>query len=173
MGMSRRVRSTAVFFLAFALLIESPCLFAGDQKHNRASLSGVKEFYVVVEKIAPEIERDGLTEGLIRRDMEWRLQKAGLQTIPEAEAFDVSGSPYLYVNVYVLKLSATKEYIYSINMAFKQDVYLAREPVMVLGASTWSTGETMGITGNLQKIRASIGAQLEQFIAAFFDANPK
>ena len=173
MGMYRRMWSTAVVFLAFTLLIESPFLFAGDQKHNRASLSGVKEFYVVVEKIAPEIERDGLTEGLIRRDIEWRLQKAGLKTIPKAEAFDVSGSPYLYVNTYVLKLEATKEYIYSINTAFHQDVYLAREPVMVLGASTWSTGETIGITGNLQKIRASIGAQLEQFIGAYHDVNPK
>jgi len=173
MGTYHRAAATAGLFLALTLWTGLSFLFAGDQKHNRASLGGIKEFYVVVEKVDPEIEKEGLTQDQICTDIESRLRKAGIKTIPKADAFDVAGSPYLYVNADVLKLGATREYIYSINTAFKQDVYLAREPVMVLGAATWSTGETIGITGSLQKIRASIAAQVEQFVGAFHDVNPR
>ena len=173
MVLYRCMPSMSVAFLAAALLIHPPFSSADDLKQNRVSLSGAKQFYVLVEKISPEIEREGLTEGSIAGEVLQQLHRAGLKTIPRAEAYEVPGSPYLYVNAQALKLRATGEYIYAISMAFKQDVYLARDPVMVMGASTWSTGETIGITGNLQKVRASIRAQVEQFIAAYFDANPK
>ena len=159
--------------LASTLFIGSPVLFADDYRQNRVSLSGIRACCVLVEKLTPEIEKTGLNDGLIRRDVESRLQRAGIKTIKKADSNEVLGSPCLYVNASILRLETTKEYIYSIHTAFKQDVYSMREAVTIVGAVTWSTGVTIGITGNLDRIRSSIGAQVDQFITAYFDVNAR
>ena len=159
--------------LVVALLNLTSLGFAEDAKYNRESLRGIKRFYVSVENLDPVIEKSGLTKKSIGKDVESWLRKAGIKTFTKKECFDIKGNPYYYVNINVLKLHATKEYIYSIHTSFKQNVYSVREPITIIGAATWSTGNTIGITGNLNKIRTSIKAQVDQFIGAYFAVNPK
>ncbi len=147
-------------------------LFASDNNVNRLSLRGLKGVYVSVEKIDSEIEKDGLTKSLIRKDVELKLQRAGIKILSRDKWFETTGSPYLYVNVNVLKLPASKEYIYSINTAFRQNVYPVREPIEVIGATTWSIGEIVGITYNLNKIRSSVKGQADKFIKTYLTVNP-
>jgi hypothetical protein len=85
----------------------------------------------------------------------------------------LEGSPFLDVNAHVLKLRATREYIYSVNISFKQTVYPARKPVEITGAATWTIGGIIGITSDLDKIRASVKDQVEDFIQAYLAVNPK
>jgi len=146
-------------------------LFASNTTINRLSLRGLKGVYVEVERIEPEIEKDGLTKNHIRRDVELKLRKTGIKTLSKDEWFNTIGSPYLYVNVNVMKLRASKEYIYSVNIALRQNVYPVREPIEVIGATTWSIGGIVGITYNLNKIRSSVKSQVDKFIKAYLAVN--
>jgi len=146
-------------------------LFAYDTQTSRQSLRGLKGIYVEVEKIEPEIEKDGLTKNLIQRDVELELKKAGIKTLTKDVWFTTTGSPYLYVNANILKLRASKEYIYSINIALRQNVYPVREPIEVIGATTWSIGGIVGITYDLNKIRSSIKGQVDTFIKTYLAIN--
>jgi len=159
---------------SLCILMLSPLSsFGGDPRFNRDSLKEIKSFYVSVERLAPEIEEDGLTLKSIQQDVEIQLRRAGIKTVPEKEAFDVPGNPYLYVNSHVLKLPATKEYIYSIRISFHQNVYSVREPTIIVGAATWSSANVIGITGNLAKIPTSIKTQVATFIEAYRFVNPR
>jgi hypothetical protein len=169
----RRFRhlSSLLTFVCFFMLFPASSL-GGDPRFNRSSLKDVQSFYVSVEPLAAEIEQDGLTQKSIQDDVEIQLRRAGINTVPEKEAFDVPGNPYLYVNSHVLNLPATKEYIYSIRVSFHQNVYSLREPTIIVGAATWSSANIIGITGNLIKIRASIKNQVATFIEAYRSVNP-
>jgi len=161
-----------ITFILPLLTLSSPVM-ASDSQISRESLRDLKGIYVSVEKLAPEIGKDGLTGNSIGRDVESMLRKAKIKTLSKAEWFDATGSPYLYVNANVLKLPSTKEYIYSVNIAFKQNVYPVREAVEILGAATWSVGGIIGITPSLDKIRASIREQVDKFIKAYLSVNPR
>jgi len=146
-------------------------LFASETNISRLSLRGLKGVYVKVEKIDSEIEKDGLTKNRIRKDVELKLRKAGIKTLSRDKWLIATGSPYLYVNVNVMKLRASKEYIYSVNIALRQNVYPVREPIEVIGATTWSIGGIVGITYNLNKIRSSVKGQIDKFIKTYLSVN--
>lgn len=159
--------------LVFAILPLSSYALASDTKYNRTSLRGVEGVYVKVEGLTPELEKDGLKQTLIRRDVESELRTAGIRTLSKEKWFDMTGSPHLYVNINCLKLGETKEYIYSIRIAFRQNVYPEREPILILGATTWSVGGVIGITQRIDKIRASLKSRVDEFIKAYLSVNPK
>lgn len=146
---------------------------AGQYSIQQESLRDLKGVFISVENFAPEIQKDGLTKDRIRKDVELMLRKAGIKILSKKEWFDVEGSPFLYVNTHVVKLRETREYIYSINISFKQTVYPARKPVEITGAATWTIGGIIGITPDLDKIRASVKTQVEDFIKAYLAVNPK
>ena len=100
-----------------------------------------------------------------------KLRKARIKTLSKDKWLIATGSPYLYVNVNVLKLRASKEYIYSVNIALRQNVYPVREPIEVIGATTWSIGGIVGITYNLNKIRSSVKGQVDKFIKTYLSVN--
>jgi len=169
-GRKNRILLTALSLFLWAIPSAG---FAADDGSTRQSLRGIKGIYVSVENIDLEVERYGLTRDRIRSDVESSLQKAGIKTIPREDWYEISGNPFLYVDAHVLKLRTTKEFIYSINIALKQNVYLTREPVEILEATTWSLGSVTGITGKLEKIRDSVKKQVERFIKAYLSANQR
>ena len=173
--MNRYVRIAFVggVSLVFAMLPFSSQVLASDAKYNRASLRGVEGVYLKVEGLTPQLEKDGLKETLIRRDVESELRTAGIKTLSKEKWSDMTGSPHLYVNINCLKLGESKEYIYSIRVAFRQNVYPEREPILILGATTWSVGGVIGITHRIEKIRASLKSRVEEFIKAYLSVNPK
>ncbi len=156
----------------FVLLNITSFSLAGQYSIQQESLRDLKGVYISVESLAPDIQNDGLTKDQIRKDVELILRKAGIKILSKKEWFDVEGSPFLYVNAHVVKLRETREYIYSINISFKQTVYPARKPVEITGAATWTIGGIIGITPDLDKIRASVKTQVEDFIKAYLSVNP-
>jgi len=160
-----------LFFLILGLSGGEAC--ASDDAASRRSLSGIKGFSVKVEKINPEIEGDGLKAMAIQSEAEGLLKGLGIKVLSKGESLDEPGEPALHINLHILKLRATSEYIYSIQLAFRQNAYLSRAPIEVLGASTWSLGLVTGITSDLGKIRGSIKEQVQKFGEAFRSANPK
>jgi len=72
-----------------------------------------------------------------------------------------------------VKLRETREYIYAIHIALRENVYLTREAIEIWGATSWSKGGVVGITGSLEKIRNSAKAEVEAFVAAYRSQNPR
>lgn len=171
--MNRRKHFCIITTVVFALLNMTTFSLAAYHSIQRESLRGLKGVYVSVENLTPEIQKDGLTKDRIQGDVELMLRTAGIKILSKEEWFDEEGGPSLYVNANVLKLSATREYVYSVNISFKQTVYPIRKPMEITGAATWSVGGIVGITPDLGKIRASIKEQVDEFIKAYWSVNPK
>ena len=171
--MNKRKYCCILLIVVLALLNMTSFSFAGDYSIQTESLRDLKGVYVSVESPTPEIQKDGLTEDRIKKDVELMLRMAGIKILSKEEWFDAEGSPSLYVNANVLKLLETREYVYSVNISFKQSVYPVREPMEISGAATWSAGGIVGITPDLDKIRASVKEQVDEFIKAYLSVNPK
>jgi hypothetical protein len=136
------------------------------------SFGGLKGIYVSVERLDPRIEKDGLTDDQVRADVVSQLRLAGIKVLSKKEWFDTEGSPYLYVNANILKLQETEEYVYSVNISLKQNVYPARNAIEISGAATWTMGGIVGITPHLSEIRKSVGSQVKEFIKVYVSVNP-
>src|SRR2546425_3316356 len=65
----------------------------------RETLRGLKGVGVVVERVSPDAERDGLTQSQLQTDVELRLRKAGIPALTQEECRATPGHPFLYVNV--------------------------------------------------------------------------
>ena len=167
----RAYRIFTAAFIFISLSFSSTGL-TSDTQRDRESLRGLKGVFVTVERLDPEVEKDGLTAAQIRTDAESNLRRAGIKLLSKQEWFDSPGSPNLELNVFVLRLPSSPEYVYSINIALKQRAYLIREPIEVFGATTWSLGTITGITPHLDKIRSSVEAQVDKFIPAYVSVNP-
>jgi hypothetical protein len=154
-------------FLAL-LLTYTPSASAGGATQ---SLRGIQGVYISVDDLDHEVEKDGLSSQQLRMETAEQVQKAGIRVFSREEWFNTIGAPSLSINLHVLKLEETKEYIYSIHIGLKQDVYLVREPIPASGATTWSLGTVTGITYDLEKIRTSLRDRIAHFITDFFSVN--
>lgn len=168
-------RNSLFIFWGFMLILMWPSegLRAADTENTRDSLRGLAGVYVAVETLEKQIIQAGLTQERIRREVVLQLQGAGIRTLSRKEWQDAAGSPFLYVNAHVLRLQETPEYIYSVAVAFKQNVYPVREPIQIIGAATWSTGTITGITGRLDNIRAAVASRVDRFVAAYSYVNSR
>src|ERR1700694_766997 len=77
------VRRVSVLLAALAL----PLGGAGDAVLDRATLRGVKAVNVVIDPVAPEIEKEGATTNGLRTRLEERLRDAGVQVDPASNEF--------------------------------------------------------------------------------------
>ena len=67
---------------------------------KRDTLRGLREVSVLVEYLPDDVEREGLSREHLKRDIEVRLQQAGLRVLTISEIAKSPGAPYLYVAVY-------------------------------------------------------------------------
>ncbi|MBN1276347.1 MAG: hypothetical protein JXA35_02560 [Deltaproteobacteria bacterium] len=154
------------------LLVLTSFLSATEKRISGESLRGIDAIYVYVEPLSPDIEKLGLNSTILKNDVVVKLESAGIRTMSRDRWLREEGSPYLDVMIRVLALADAKEFIYSIDIAFRQNVYPLRIAVEISGASTWSTGGVIGITPNLEKIRKSLRDQTDLFINSFLSINP-
>jgi hypothetical protein len=161
---------TCVMTLCFLALLLTYAPFASASSQCQ-SLRGIQGVYVSMDELDPEVEKDGLSSQQLRMETAEQVRKAGIRVFSREEWFHTSGAPSLDINLHVLKLEETKEYIYSIHIGLKQDVYLVREPIPASGATTWSLGTVTGITYDLEKIRTSLRDRIAHFVTDYFSVN--
>ena len=142
-----------------------------DDRDDRTSLRGVQGVRIVVEKLNPEVVKDGLTEGQIRADVDLKLSVAGIKVLSEEESRKEKGRPWLYVNAAVMKTEGGS-YVYTIFIEFNQDVRLVRDPDIEVSTGTWEVVHT-GMTDKLSHIRERVKTHVDEFVNAFLSVNPK
>jgi len=171
----KRLLTTVAVLCIWGMVV---CGGSAQTEMDRKSLRGLKGIAVVVEALQPEAERDGLTKSQIQTDSELKLRQAGIRVLPTEESFKVPGSPYLYMNINTTKndvlYGAFSTYVFSLQVALKQDVTLTRDSDLKGSATTWET-HALGTVGanNLQDTRRVLGDLLDRFINDYLAENPK
>jgi len=172
--MNRKKALMILVPFALSLLSAFPSM-AIDSQSNRATLKGLPGVGVLVEKLPPEIEREGLRRDQLQMDVESQLKKAGVKVFSKEQCTRVPGEPYLYINLNV-NVAKTESgiYPYTVDIMLIQKVSLMRDPKRVTYAVTWSTGGVGSITKSIvSQLRENVAEVVHVFIQAFLDENPK
>ncbi len=159
--------------LLIVLLANLPTVtpaFAYSWQEQAEVLRGLEGVYVVVGRLKPEIERDGLYGSMLQDDAEFMLRTAGVKVLSEEEWLLAPGTPYLYLNVDAFKYS--DGYVYKIRLCLVEKVRPVRKPT-VIEATTLSMRDDLGITPSLSAIREETRDLLDKFIGVWRAANPK
>ncbi len=126
-----------LFFVFIILFLYN--INVNGQDQSLQSLRGINKAAIVVESFNNALHDTGLKEDDIRSDAWFELQSAGIDILNQRASHDVSGSPYLYINIGAVKAKNEDMYAVSINVEFRQDVLLTRNTnEKYFGAATWS-----------------------------------
>ena len=114
------------------LLGALPLFGAGDEPSDRATLRGIAAFNVVIDPVAPDLEKQGATADAIRTRVEERLRDAGIKIDPASNVF---------VGLRLLSVRAARgPFAIAATIAIYQTVALTRDPKMKTTTQTWEVG---------------------------------
>ncbi len=137
---------------------------------ERETLRGLKGFYVLIEEL-DDIKQAGLTKS-IKTDVELKFRKAGIRVLTRDEVFLTPGTPRLYVNVTSIKLKSARAFIFSVRVAFEQEVILSRNRSIMTTGITWGQSY-LQISPDLQDVREVVSDLVDEFMNDYLAVNPK
>lgn len=141
-----------------------------------APLRGLREIYLEVARLEPEIEEEGLTTKQIETYAERKFREAGIKRLSQAE-FERQTKDWaaLYVHVGIVRVlsrSTPKYYVYGIYIQLHQDALLVRQPDPVKPVITWWTAG-LGGADSLNTVWIQVKDSLDEFVSAYLSVNPK
>ena len=169
-----RMRMSLAGIAAFWVGLVAPAL-ALDTPNERITLVGLTGVHVVVYDMSGEGEREGLTRSSLQTEAEQRLRQAGLRALGASEALGSASRPTLELRLSLAKSrEAPQLYVYSVELALRQQIRLARDRTIESFAVTWSDPPQVGTVepARLSAVRDAVRAKVKQFIAAWQAANP-
>lgn len=159
--------------LVLLLGTASPAL-ALDTPNERVTLTGLTGVHLVVNEISVEAAQQELSRSSLETELASRLRQAGLRVLAADEALTSVGRPTIEVRVSLRKSSeALPFYVYSVDLALRQQIRLARDRTIDSFAITWSDNREVGVVGatRLSAVRDAVRAKVEQFITAWQTVN--
>lgn len=169
-------RVSAVMTATVALLMGSTSpVPALDTPNERITLVGLTGVHVVVYDMRTERDRENLTRSSLQAELEKRLRLAGLRPLEATEAIRSMGRPTLELRLNLARSRRAHElYVYSVELALRQQIQLARARTIESFAITWSEPPAVGAVepAQLSAILDAVRAKVDQFIAAWQAANP-
>jgi hypothetical protein len=166
----------------FLLVMASPFFLPGQSLALSCveCLEGLRGIEVIVEELNPELENFNLTAVQIQKEVEGKLQNAGIQVLSkeENEKTQPLRKPYLCIKVHSYKLPWERSYFaFCIDIALNQQVKLRGLPEpkkTVCYSPTWYKTQIGAAAGkDLTEIIESVKTLTEKFISAYQRANPK
>ncbi len=146
-----------------------------DTPNERITLVGLTGVHVVVYDMGTERDREGLTRPSLQAELEKRLRRAGLRPLGATEALKSVGRPTLELRLNLARSrQAHQLYVYSVDLALRQQIQLARARTIESFAITWSELADVGTVepAQLSVVLDAVRAKVEQFITAWQAANP-
>ena len=156
--------------VAVILLITGTCAFALVDEEQKQILRGLEGVHVVVQRLKPEIELDGLYRSTLETDAELTLRMGGIKVLSDEESIQAPGTPDLSLKVNALKCSSG--YVYNVGLSLEEKVTLIRRNIPI-SATTLKIWEQLGIAPRLSDIRDTVKDLLEEFVKAWQAANQK
>jgi hypothetical protein len=168
---SRMTSSTAILLVMGFL---ASAAWAIDTPNERITLVGLTSVHVVFDETGEEGKRHGVTRARLQPEVERELQRAGIRALAPAEALASAGRPTLHVRVSVLRVpDVTDFYVYSVDLALRQQVRLVRDRTVESYAVTWSENRVVGAAraGQLGVVRNVLMKKVDEFVAAWRVSN--
>lgn len=167
-------RMTPVAEILLVLGLVAPAAWAIDTPNERITLVGLTGVHVVFDEIGEEGERQGVTRARLQPEVERGLRREGLRVLAPAEALASSGRPTLHLRVSVLRVPDVGNfYVYSVDLALRQQVRLVRDRTVDSYAVTWSEHRVVGAAraDQLGVIRSVLLKKVDEFVAAWRVSN--
>jgi hypothetical protein len=172
-----RLKNEWLITVFISVILFPTQLYAEDSDITRSTLIGLNSIYVLIENIQPNIQKyaqeAGLSTNQIQKDIENRLNTAGIKTLSRNEWLKMRGRPVLYINI---NTHETEKYwyAYDIKLELRQIVQLETNPKIKTLADTWSINVTgVANIGNLNVIKKDEDVLLERFIKAYRSVNQR
>jgi hypothetical protein len=169
-------RSSPWALAALSVLAGAAPLAALDTPNERVTLAGLTGVHVVVDEVGPEAERLGLTRSALQAEVEQRVRQAGLRVLTPGDAMASAGRPTLHLRVTMLKSQGVPPvHFYSIDLALRQQIRLARDRAIESFAVTWSDNRDLGGVEptRISVVRDAVRARVDQFLQAWQTVNPE
>ena len=142
---------------------------------NIASLAGIEGIEVFVEPLTPAQEAIGLSERSLRSDIEVQLRRAAVRVLSQVQ--QCGALPCLYVHVTTTTVPGTTNSTASfVHVGLQQLMSLSRDTSVALSVETWRALGRIGLAPSAQtadRVRDAVRNEVDQFITAFLDANPR
>ena len=138
---------------------------ASDALLDRATLRGALAFNVVIDPVAPELEKEGATADAIRTRLEYRLREDGIK-------IDTSARQFVALRLTSVK-AARGPFAIAMTIGLYQPVTLVRDPKLKTTTQTWEV-ETVVLAEPKQAYRACMDSADElakRFVTAYRAAN--
>lgn len=167
----RKGKRVILITIAVLIIITPLSVKAEYITDAKETLRGIKSILIVVKKFHQEVQEYGLTKDKIQRDVELKLQLAGIEIIPLEEFPTLE--PYLFIKINTVYKFGI--FAYSSLVELKQLVYLGSDPKLSFDAITWSKI----ITGAAKErelgktIRSSVKDLIDIFLNDYLTVNPK
>jgi len=142
---------------------------------GKESLKGLNGVYLIVERLNPDIEKDGLTKNSIKTAVELKLRMAGIKVLTKEEIFKDPDSPVLHVQVVSIKERTIDSfYAIGINIELYQHVFLIRDKSIIFHTATWCDKlVVMRLAKEVYSLKDVIKDRIDEFINDYLAVNPK
>ena len=139
-------------------------------------LDGIEQLYVSIVSPNTEPNKDGLVFKRLEVEVKNRLKKAGIKIPRRTQAYNFD-IPKLRVNIDLLRLKGSQQYVFRIQIFLSRPVYLTtRERQLNIKADVWNRDPIMQVVPTKDmpaKVTDVVLEQVEAFIADWLIVNPK
>jgi hypothetical protein len=155
--------------LVIAALVAIPAVTsgAGDAELDRATLRGLKAVGVVIDRIDPQLPKEGVTADVLQQRLANRLKAAGVPLVADAQEF---------VGIQVAAVRGNRgPYAISITIGLYQPVIVARDPKIRTATKTWEVETILMAEPKVVRDASmeSVDDLADRFAAAWRSVNPK
>ena len=165
-------------YIVMAMILVLTCLGLSPAQarapYERESLAGLPGVIVVIERITPEAQVDGLSEEAIQEAVESILQSSGVRIFIESKTAKVSSNPWLYVQPNIGK--GGPFYFYNVSLRLIQEVSSVHGQHHTMAATTWegNTAGFVGVSSNLREVILDVTETwVKTFANDFLAVNPR
>jgi hypothetical protein len=148
------------------IVLALPLGGAGDAALDRATLRGLTAVNVVIDPVAPDIEKEGATAAGLRTRLEEQLRSAGVR-------IDTASNEFVAIRVLSAR-PARGPLALAVTIGLYQPVALARDRNLRTSTQTWEA-ETVVLADSKLVYRAcmdSVDELTGRFVKAYQSVNP-
>jgi hypothetical protein len=157
-----RAVTLAVVFTVGAARAASAQMFIATGHDTLRSLPGVE---VMVEELAPELERAGLSGAAIRADAAAQLRAAGITVYGTQQENPSAAKPYLYIDVTGVPLADRGGFAVSVQVQVRQTLKSLITVSNVVDAMTWDARTVLVVAAaETGAIKATIREFVNKFV---------